>query len=122
MNRSGQAVGAVARYFKIEAKEILVVHDELDFAPGVVKLKGGGGHGGHNGLRDIIANLGVRDFNRLRIGIGHPGDRRQVTDYVLAEPSKAEQVAIIAALTEVVKESGLIFVGDFDRLMNKIHK
>ncbi len=88
MNHSGQSVGAVTRYHKIEPSEILVVHDELDFEVGVVKLKKGGGHAGHNGLRDIIAHLNSNDFHRLRIGIGRPLAGKSVADYVLSVPSQ----------------------------------
>jgi PTH1 family peptidyl-tRNA hydrolase len=90
MNHSGQSVGAMARYHKINPDEILVVHDELDFEAGLVKLKKGGGHAGHNGLRDIIAHLGSNDFYRLRIGIGRPVIGKSVADYVLSVPSKVE--------------------------------
>lgn len=97
MNLSGQAVGAVIRYYKIQPEEILVVHDDLDFAAGVVKLKKGGGHAGHNGLRDIIVHLDSREFYRLRIGIGRPAAGKAVADYVLSNPSKAEMEAIETA-------------------------
>ncbi len=86
MNRSGRSVGALARYLKIPRSQILIAHDELDLAPGVVKLKQGGGHAGHNGLRDIIQALGGRDFWRLRLGIDHPGDAAKVVNYVLGAP------------------------------------
>ena len=88
MNRSGQSVGKIARYYKLLPEEILVVHDELDFNPGVVKLKKDGGHAGHNGLRDIIAHLGSKEFYRLRIGIGRPAAGKVVADFVLSSPSK----------------------------------
>lgn len=94
MNCSGQAVAAIARFYKIPAANILVVHDELDLPPGVVKLKQGGGHAGHNGLRDIIQKLGSRDFWRLRIGIGHPGNKALVSSYVLHKPTQSEQQKI----------------------------
>lgn len=97
MNASGRAVNALSRFYKIPANEILVVHDELDLAPGDVKLKRGGGAAGHNGLKDIIANIG-QDFWRLRIGIGHPGDRNQVIHYVLQAPRRDEMVAIEEAI------------------------
>src|SRR5512141_2766399 len=98
MNRSGQAVGALARFHRIAPAEILVVHDELDIPPGQLRLKFGGGMGGHNGLKDITAHLGTQDYWRLRIGIGHPGDRNEVVDYVLQRPPKEEGAAIDAAL------------------------
>src|SRR5699024_1307001 len=89
MNASGRSVGAVAGFHKLAADSILIAHDDLDLPPGTVRLKFGGGHGGHNGLRDIAAQLGTRDFWRLRIGIGHPGQREDVLDYVLTRPSRA---------------------------------
>ena len=94
MNESGRSVSALMRFFKIEPAELLVVHDELDLPPGAVKLKRGGGTGGHNGLSDIGEALGTKDFWRLRVGIGHPGDRDVVADYVLDKPRRAEQDAI----------------------------
>jgi PTH1 family peptidyl-tRNA hydrolase len=90
MNRSGQSVGKVARYYKLQPEEILVVHDELDFNPGIVKLKKDGGHAGHNGLRDIIAHLNSNQFYRLRIGIGRPAAGKVVADFVLSSPPKSE--------------------------------
>ncbi len=100
MNRSGQSVGMVARYYKLQPEEILVVHDELDFDAGVVKLKKDGGHAGHNGLRDIIAHLGSKEFYRLRIGIGRPEAGKQVADYVLSNPSKMELDLIVSAFDQ----------------------
>ncbi len=104
MNCSGGPVASVAGFYKIAAGEMLVAYDELDFMPGDVRLKLGGGHGGHNGVRDILANAD-QDFWRLRLGIGHPGDRNKVTDYVLSRPSKADEELIgvaIAAAADVV--------------------
>jgi PTH1 family peptidyl-tRNA hydrolase len=98
MNVSGRAVGALAQFYKIEPAQILVVHDELDLPPGSAKLKLGGGHGGHNGLKDIIAHLGTRDFWRLRIGIGHPGDRAEVANFVLNAPRREEEELIRQAM------------------------
>jgi PTH1 family peptidyl-tRNA hydrolase len=98
MNRSGQSVGALARFHKIAPAEILVVHDELDIPPGQLRLKYGGGLGGHNGLKDITAHLGSQDYWRLRIGIGHPGDRNEVVNYVLKPPRKEEWQEIDAAI------------------------
>lgn len=97
MNRSGLAVRAISYFYKIPPEAILVAHDELDFPVGTIRLKQDGGHGGHNGLRDIIAHLG-KNFHRLRIGIGHPGHRDQVTDYVLSRPSKKEQELILHSI------------------------
>ncbi len=94
MNLSGRSVGNFMRFFQVEPAELLVVHDELDLAPGVVKLKMGGGTGGHNGLTDIVEKLATKDFWRLRIGIGHPGDKNLVPDYVLKKARREEQEAI----------------------------
>lgn len=98
MNRSGQAVGALTRYYRIEPAEILVVHDELDIPPGQLRLKFGGGLGGHNGLKDTSAHLGTHDYWRLRIGIGHPGDRSEVVSYVLQPARREEQLLIDEAI------------------------
>ncbi len=122
MNRSGLSVGAFCRYYRIPVEQILVAHDELDLPPGQVRLKQGGGHAGHNGLRDIINALGARDFWRLRIGIGHPGDRTQVVDYVLSRPSRAEQEAIDQALDEVEAALPAILGGRFQVAMNRLHR
>jgi len=94
MNESGRSVSSIMRFFKIEPDALLVIHDELDLAPGVVKLKKGGGTGGHNGLTDIVDALGTKEFWRLRVGIGHPGDKDLVADYVLDKARRAEQDAI----------------------------
>lgn len=94
MNRSGQAIGALARFYRIEPSEILVVHDELDIPPGQLRLKFGGGLGGHNGLKDTSAHLGTHDYWRLRIGIGHPGDRNEVVNFVLKPPRREERELI----------------------------
>ena len=102
MNDSGRAVRAIAQFYKIEPEAILVVHDELDLPCGNVRFKQGGGHGGHNGLRDIISNLNSREFYRLRIGIDHPGHKDQVTDYVLHAPSKAQHADIDAAIDRAI--------------------
>ena len=103
MNRSGQAVGALARFHKISPGEILVVHDELDIPPGQLRMKFGGGLGGHNGLKDIAAHLGTQDYWRLRIGIGHPGDRNEVVNYVLKPPRKEESAEIEAAIDRALE-------------------
>ncbi len=121
MNRSGQSVGKVAKYYKISPEEILVVHDELDFNPGMIKLKKGGGHAGHNGLRDIISHLDSNDFYRFRIGIGRPPAGKLVADFVLSVPSKVEYSEIDRALS-----LGLSFVpqmvsDELSILMNKIN-
>jgi PTH1 family peptidyl-tRNA hydrolase len=121
MNVSGRAVGAVAQFYKIEAAQILVVHDELDLPPGSAKLKLGGGHGGHNGLKDIIAHLGTKDFWRLRIGIGHPGDRAEVVNFVLNAPRKEEQVLIEEAMQRAQEVAPLIIEGKLEAAMLKLH-
>jgi len=109
MNRSGQAVQALAQFYKIELSEILVAHDELDLPPGTAKLKTGGGHGGHNGLRDIIARMSnQRDFHRLRIGIGHPGSSDQVVSFVLGKPTSKEKTLIQNAISEAVQNRDTI--------------
>lgn len=114
MNRSGQAVASVARFFKIAPEEILVVHDELDLPPGEAKLKKGGGHAGHNGLRDIHAQLGSPDYWRLRIGIGHPGDRHEVVNYVLKPPRKEEATEIDQAIERALDLWPLIAKADWN--------
>ncbi|HKO88529.1 MAG TPA: aminoacyl-tRNA hydrolase [Burkholderiales bacterium] len=121
MNLSGKAVGGLARFFKIEPEEILIAHDELDFEPGTVKLKKGGGAGGHNGLKDIEAQLGSQATWRLRIGIGHPGDKNVVPDYVLNSPAPAEREAIDKAVDRCVDVSNLLIAGDMNAAMLKLH-
>lgn len=121
MNRSGQAVRALANFYKIPFDQILIAHDELDLDPGVVKLKTGGGHGGHNGLRDLIAQLGDKGFHRLRLGIGHPGDRNQVVDFVLHRPSKDEQIEIERAIDNSVRVLPELMSGDWEKAMHKLH-
>ena len=125
MNLSGRAVAGVARFFGIPPAEILVVHDELDLLPGKAKMKFGGGHAGHNGLRDIEAQLGSADFWRLRIGIGHPRDslltQQQVVDYVLKPPRKEEAAAIDEALQRALDAWPEIAQGDMERAMMALH-
>jgi PTH1 family peptidyl-tRNA hydrolase len=121
MNVSGRAVAAVAQFYKIEAAQILVVHDELDLPPGSAKLKLGGGHGGHNGLKDIIAHLATKDFWRLRIGVGHPGERSEVVNYVLNAPRKEEQVLIEEAMQRAQEVAPLIIEGKLEAAMLKLH-
>ncbi len=121
MNVSGRAVGAAAHFYKIEPAQILVVHDELDLPPGNAKLKLGGGHGGHNGLKDIIAHLGSKDFWRLRVGIGHPGERAEVVNYVLNAPRKEEQALIDEALQRAQDVAPLIIEGKLEAAMLKLH-
>ena len=121
MNRSGQSVGKIARYYKLVPEEILVVHDELDFNPGVVKLKKGGGHAGHNGLRDIIAHLGSNEFYRLRIGIGRPPAGKAVVDFVLSSPSKPEWEMIVNASDLSRSLIGQMVTGDMAAVMSKLN-
>ena len=121
MNASGRPVQMLASFFRIAPADILVAHDELDFAPGTVRLKQGGGAGGHNGLRDISARLGVPDYWRLRIGIGHPGDRHLVTDYVLHKPAQEDRAGIEAAIGRALEVLPLIIAGDVQGAMLKLH-
>jgi peptidyl-tRNA hydrolase, PTH1 family len=121
MNVSGRAVVALALFYKILPDQMLVVHDELDLPPGSAKLKLGGGHGGHNGLKDIIAHLGTKDFWRLRIGIGHPGERDQVVNYVLNAPRKEEQGLIEEAMQHAQDVAPLIIEGKLEAAMLKLH-
>jgi len=121
MNRSGQSVGKIARYYKLHPEEILVVHDELDFNPGVLKLKKDGGHAGHNGLRDIIAHLGSKEFYRLRVGIGRPPAGKVVADFVLSTPSRLECEMMLKAFDLAVKYMGQIISGDMAIVMNKLN-
>ena len=114
-------VGTLARFYKIQPQEVLVVHDELDFPPGTAKLKLGGGVAGHNGLKDVAAQLGTHGFWRLRIGIGHPGNKDIVADYVLTPPPAAEREAIEAALERCMEASGLLLDGDMEAAMLKLH-
>ena len=121
MNRSGQAVGALARFFKIQPAEILVVHDELDIDPGEAKLKKGGGHAGHNGLRDIHAQLGSGDYWRLRLGIGHPGDKAEVANWVLKKPSPDHRVALEAAIDRSLAALPDLLADRMDKATAAIH-
>jgi PTH1 family peptidyl-tRNA hydrolase len=121
MNRSGQAVAALARYYKIKPEQILVIHDELDLPPGTNRIKQSGGHGGHNGLRDIISHLGSRDFFRIRVGIGHPGDSNQVINYVLHKPSVADLNAIDTANRDTLAVMPLVYEGRIDKAMQALH-
>ena len=124
MNRSGQSVAALARFYKIAPDEVLVVHDELDMAPGVCKMKKGGSAGGHNGLKDISAALGTQDYWRLRIGIGHPrtqSSQQAVADYVLHRPRKEEQVLIEEAIDKGLRVLPMLCEGKFDAAMLQLH-
>ena len=122
MNRSGQAVAALANFFRIKPEEILVAHDELDMPPGVCKLKLGGGHGGHNGLRDIIASLGnQKNFYRLRIGIGHPGHSAQVSNYVLGRAPRDEQEQTYTSIEFALGVLPDLLDGNYSRAMQQLH-
>jgi PTH1 family peptidyl-tRNA hydrolase len=121
MNQSGQAVAAIVQYFKIDPLEILVAYDELDLPVGTIRLKKGGGHGGHNGIRDIIKAIGTQDFNRLRIGIGHPGSASQVSNYVLSEPSKSDAELIQSNIDQAVGITPLLVQGEFQQAMKLLH-
>ena len=121
MNVSGRAVGAIAKFYKISPEQVLVIHDELDLPPGTAKLKKGGGHGGHNGLKDIAAQLGTPDFWRLRIGIGHPGDKSQVANFVLHAPTRDEQTLIQQNIDQSTPLLPLLLQGKFEEAMLKLH-
>lgn len=122
MNRSGQAVAALANFYKVPVHDILVAHDELDLPPGIARFKKGGGHGGHNGLRDIIAQMGnQRDFHRLRIGIGHPGTANEVVNYVLTKASTADQTQIDDAIAAAASEMVRVCNGEWAQAMNSLH-
>lgn len=121
MNRSGQAVAALARFHKIALPEILIVHDDLDLPPGVVRLKRSGGHGGHNGLRDLIAHLGGNDFPRLRLGIGHPGPSGEVLDHVLRRAPQAERALLEQAIADALRELPPLIAGQWNPAMQALH-
>jgi peptidyl-tRNA hydrolase, PTH1 family len=121
MNRSGRSVLAMANFFRILPDEILVVHDDLDLQPGSIRIKKGGGNGGHNGLKDIQANLTVPDFWRLRVGIGHPGDRNEVVNYVLKAPRKEEQDLIGRSLDRCLLAWPRLAVGDYEAAQRVLH-
>ena len=121
MNLSGKSVAALARFFKIAPEEILVAHDELDLMPGQAKFKRGGGHAGHNGLRDIHAQLGTADYWRLRLGIGHPGVKAEVIDYVLRKPKPEARVAIEDTIAKTMAVLDLIAAGEMERATMKLN-
>lgn len=121
MNHSGQSVGAIKKYFNIPVNAILVAHDELDIPVGTIRFKTDGGHGGHNGLRDIIHHLSAKDFHRLRIGIGHPGDKNHVLNFVLNRASKIEEQKINQAIDEALQMLPKIINGDYQSVMNQLH-
>ncbi len=124
MNRSGQSVGALCRFYKINPDEVLVVHDELDLLPGVARLKKGGSSGGHNGLKDITAALGTQDYWRLRIGIGHPRElklQQAVVDFVLHRPRQEEQAGIDDAIARALSIMPQVVDGQFELAMKELH-
>lgn len=121
MNRSGQAVAALAQFYKIKPEEILVVHDELDIPCGRIKFKLGGGNGGHNGLKDIQARLGTSDFYRLRLGIDHPGDRNLVVGYVLNKPSPEHRQQIDEAINKSLKAVPMLLAGEWEEAVRFLH-
>ena len=120
MNRSGLAAHQISSFYKIPVGEILVAYDELDLSPGIVRLKKSGGHGGHNGLRDLHAQISKEDI-RLRFGIGHPGDRNKVADYVLSRPNQNDEIEISNAIDRTLDVMDKIIVSDNDRAMNILH-
>ena len=121
MNGSGLSVKSLSSFYRIEPQNILVVHDEIDLPAGDIKLKSGGGHGGHNGLRDIINQLGSKDFLRLRVGVGHPGSKDQVVDYVLQKASKNDMIDIDVAMTSALKVMPDLLSGDLEQAMQSLH-
>lgn len=122
MNLSGKSIGALAKFYQIAPEAILVVHDELDKPPGEARFKKGGGHGGHNGLRDTIKCLGnSKEFARLRIGIGHPGNAKQVADYVLKKASPNDQQLIVNSIDDALRALPLAVAGEWEKAMLKLH-
>ena len=121
MNLSGRAVQSLLSFYRITAEQLLVAHDEIDLDPGTAKLKTGGGHGGHNGLRDIINQLGTKDFHRLRIGVGHPGNKDQVVDFVLHNASRDERMLIDSDIDDAVRVLPDLASGAFEQAMQKLH-
>ncbi len=120
MNLSGQSVSALARFYKIQAEQVLIIHDELDLDPGVARLKSGGGHGGHNGLRDVSEKLGKK-YQRIRLGVGHPGHKNMVSDYVLKKPSQDDRISIERAMDDALAVFELIVAGNSQKAMNELH-
>lgn len=121
MNHSGMPVRAASQFYRIEANEILVAHDELDLPAGRIKLKTGGGHGGHNGLRDIIHQLGTTAFHRVRVGIGHPGHKELVLDYVLGKPSLHDRQSIAAAIDRGIDVMPMVLSGNVQVAMSQLN-
>ncbi|MGA9343353.1 MAG: aminoacyl-tRNA hydrolase [Rhodanobacteraceae bacterium] len=121
MNDSGNAVASALRYWKVAPEEMLIAHDDLDLPPGAVRLKFGGGHGGQNGLRDVIAHLGHGDFHRLRVGIGHPGQKDRVTPWVLGRPGGLDEEAMLDSIARALDELPQIVRGRFNEAMKRLH-
>jgi len=121
MNNSGQSVKALSSYYSIKPKEILVIHDDLDLTPGSVKIKMGGGHGGHNGLKDTIKALETNEFYRLRLGIGHPGSKNEVVDFVLHPPGKTDLALIEQAIKEAMDVIEPLVIGEIEQAMKQLH-
>lgn len=121
MNRSGQAVAALAGFYRLAPEAVLVAHDEIDLPPGDARLKLGGGHGGHNGLRDIIPQLGSREFWRLRLGVGHPGDKAQVVDYVLGRAGRDDQIEIDTSIERALDVLPQLMRGDWAKAQQDLH-
>lgn len=122
MNRSGQAIASLCNFYKILPDQLLIAHDELDFDPGTIRLKQGGGHGGHNGLRDTIQSLAQqKNFHRLRIGIGHPGNAKAVSNYVLKKASASDQDKIYASIDESIRYLPEMLNGNWQKAMNHLH-
>ena len=121
MNLSGRSVQRLLSFYQITAEQLLVAHDEIDLDPGTAKLKTGGGHGGHNGLRDIISQLGTKEFHRLRIGVGHPGSKDQVVDYVLHNASRDERALIDSDIDDAVRVLPDLASGAFEQAMHTLH-
>lgn len=121
MNRSGLSVVSLAAFYKIAAENILVAHDEIDLKAGTARMKTGGGHGGHNGLRDIISHLGTKDFQRLRIGVDHPGSKDLVVDYVLKRPDSKDRQAIEDSINDALRVMPKIAAGEWEKAMHQLH-
>jgi PTH1 family peptidyl-tRNA hydrolase len=121
MNHSGRAVQALAAFYRLPVETLLIAHDEIDLPPGTVRLKQGGGHGGHNGLRDSIAALGSREFGRVRLGVGHPGHRDAVVPYVLSNAGRDEQQAIDDAIDLAADAVPLLAAGEWDKAFQQVH-
>lgn len=121
INESGKAAQALMQFYKIKPENVLIAYDDLDLPPGTIRLKQGGGTGGHNGLKSLVQYLGTQDFNRLRIGIGHPGVGRDVVNYVLGNPSIDDKISIMNAIDKSVKVLPLVIKGEFEKAMTQLH-